>query len=427
MYAGNRLREVIKFLLSLLAGIAGWLLIAPLAVLTPRRRDWIAVIGRQRGSFLDNSKYFFLRARGIAPELRIVFVTERREVWTLLNGARASLRFPTFGAIWFLMRCGTVVVDEAAWFRKLRFFFLIRSRAIQLWHGVGCKWIEAGLWRHEIGRTGWASRGIAIRTRLLVYRITGRRMRYAAVATTSHFYRDEVFAPAFDALHFPITGYPRNDFALSLEGENRKLAWANVDAGIKGRLFEWRQLGRKLVLVAPTFRDSGTMPMQLDATTLHVVDAFAEANGIEFIFKFHPAERNADHVAGRHFHLCARDSDIYPVMPYLAALVTDYSSISMDFLLVDKPLLFLIPDGDDYARKERNLQFDPRTMMPGPVVTCWSSLLPSLLAEWAHDQHVRERATLRSRAFDDLPQSEAVPKLIAMMRGLGWLPEALGT
>lgn len=204
---------MIRLSLSLLVGIFGWLLVAPAAALIPKRRDWIAVIGRQDGRFLDNAKYFFLQAGTTAPDLRIVFITEREDVLVSLTSShREVARFPDIKAIWYLMRCGSALVDEAAWFRKLRYFLLIRANVVQLWHGVGCKWVEAQLWRHETGTFGWTSHPWIVALRLTVYRCTGRRMRYAAVVTTSHFYKDQVFAPAFVACEFPIIGYPRNDF-----------------------------------------------------------------------------------------------------------------------------------------------------------------------------------------------------------------------
>ncbi|MGH8279069.1 MAG: CDP-glycerol glycerophosphotransferase family protein [Gammaproteobacteria bacterium] len=409
-------------MLSLVASLTGWIFVAPLAALVPKRRDWIAVFGRADGRFLDNAKYFFLQAGQIESNLRIVFVTGQESVRSaIIAGAREAMRYPSWRAVWYLARCGTLVVDEAAWFRRMRFFLLIRARVIQLWHGFGFKWGEVEKWKRESGKVTWASKPLLFRARLLVYRVTGRLTHYAAVATTSKFTRDHVYAGMFLASQFPVTGYPRNDFARSLEGENRELAWSNVDAGIKSKLPTWGPLHRKLVLIAPTFRDSGSMPMQLDASILRIVDDFAEAQGVEFIFKFHPSEHNVDHIGGRHFHVCARDSDIYPVMPHLAALVTDYSSMSMDFLLVDKPLLFLIPEDDSYVRNDRRLQFDPRTMMPGPVVPSWRALLAALASEWKHDGFVAERAALRRKAFDDLPQAEAVPKLIALMRERGWV------
>lgn len=413
---------MLRLPLSVLVSLFGWLLVAPLAALIPKRRDWIAVIGRQDGRFLDNAKYFFLQVEAAAPDLRVVFITERRDVLELLtNNGHAVLRLPHARAIWYLLRCGTAIVDSAEWWRHLRRFFLIRAKVIQLWHGVGCKRIEFDRWRHETGDFPWASQALFLRLRLAAYRFNGRIVHYAAVGVTSRFYRDEVFTPAFVASEFPIIGYPRNDFGQSFTGASRALAWQNVDKSVKTRLHTWQRDVKRLVLVTPTFRDSGVAPMQLDDATLTAIDAFADAHGIEFVFKFHPSDRSVDRIAGTHFHVCSRDSDIYPLLPHAAALVTDYSSISMDFLLVDKPMLFLISENDDYAIADRQLQFDPRTMMPGPVVSDWPALLQALIAQWGHDNYTEERAALRSKAFDDLPQSEAVPKLIALMRERGWL------
>lgn len=402
--------------------IFGWLVIVPLAFLVPKRKDWVGVFGRQDGRLLDNAKYFFLQSSGKSSDVRVVFVTERRDTAeTIRCFGRESCCYPDMNSIWFLLRCASFVVDEVSWYRRFRFYLLFRANIIQLWHGVPFKWIELEQWKNQLGSLGWASTPVALKVRLFFYKITGRRVRYAAVVTTSEFYRRHSFMPSFDSKIFPVSGYPRNDFAQSLAGKDLELAWSNVDEKIKGSLGGWKELGRKVVLVAPTFRDSGAAPMKLDTGSLEFLDQAAEKNNIEFIFKFHPSEINTDNISGRHFHICDRESDIYPIFPYLSALVTDYSSISMDFLLVDKPLLFFIPNNDDYMEVDRKLQFDPRTMMPGPVVSNWEALLQALLQEWSDDGYREERSSLRAKTFDGLPQSEAVPKLLALMREQGWL------
>lgn len=402
--------------------VFGWLVIVPLALLVPKRKDWVGVFGRQDGRFLDNAKYFFLQAPAECQGVRFVFITERRDTAeTITRFGRECYCYPDLNSIWFILRCASFVVDEASWYKCFRFYFLFKADIVQLWHGVPYKWIELGQWKNQFGSLGWASTPLALKARLFFYKLTGRRMRYAAVVTTSEFYRSHSFMPSFDSCFFPVAGYPRNDFAQSLAGSDLELAWNNVDANIKHRLGGWKELGKKIVLVAPTFRDSGAVPMRLDSGALELLDRAAEKNNIEFIFKFHPSEKNTDNISGRHFHICNRQSDIYPVFPYLSALVTDYSSISMDFLLVDKPLFFLIPDNDDYLKVDRRLQFDPRTMMPGPVVSNWGALLHVLLKEWSDDSYREERSMLKVKAFDSLPQSEAVTKLIALMREQGWL------
>lgn len=417
MLGAKRFGALAKLLPPLIASIAGWLFIAPLAVLVPKRRDWVAVIGRQDGRFLDNAKYFFLQADALEPEVNFFFITERKEIQQeITKGGLKSICYPSLRGGWFLLRCKAALVDESNWFRNGRRFLLARSAVVQLWHGVGFKRIEYDRWKNETGSNSWASKKLFLNLRLAYYSITGRWIRFFAVITTSEFYKKNVFTAAFSARKFVITGYPRNDFALSLKGKHLELAWSNVDTKIKQMLPHWKQMNKRLVMVAPTFRDMGGAPMRLDNAMLKKIDAFAAENDVEFIFKFHPSESDVDRIAGEHFHVCARDSDIYPLFPYFSALVTDYSSISMDFLLADKPVLYLIPEGDDYVKKDRQLQFDPRGMMPGPIASDWEGLMIAIIDEWHQDGYKKERALLCNKAFDALLQSASVPEILALMR-----------
>lgn len=408
---------------SLLIAAAGWLLVAPIAALVPKRRDWIAVLGRDDGKFLDNAKYFFLQMPSVSPGTRTVFVTERRQVAERVGSENfEAILYPSIRSAFYLARCGTAVVDDSGWFRSFRKFFLIRARVIQLWHGAGFKRIEIMKWRGETGPLSWVSRRGPYFARTIYYRLTGRWPHFSAVVCTSNLYRDEVYAPSFRASAFPIAGYPRNDFGQALTDSARVLAWSNVDPDVSSRLSDWRQTDAKVVLVAPTFRDSGTVPMQISGEAAKAIDSFAQLHNTKFVFKFHPADQSADHVEGEHFHVCARNSDVYPLLPYLSALITDYSTIALDFLWINKPLVFLIPEHDNYELNDRKLRCNPRPMMPGPVVHGWADALDALLTTWALDMHVAERAKLRALVFDDLPQGHAATAtLLAMMQTKGWV------
>lgn len=420
MSAVRWLRELAGFGLSLLGAVVGWLLLAPIALLIPKRRDLVVVIGRQNGRFLDNAKYFFLTAACSQQAFRVVFVGEHPEVQATISAhGLLALRYPTAPAIWSLLRCSVAVVDSTDWIRHLRRFLLLKAHVVQLWHGVAFKRIELDKWRHETGRYKWLSSSVVFYLRMMLYRFNGRIVQYAAVCATSHFYRDEVFSQAFLARHFPITGYPRNGFGGGLPPRARELAWTNVDARVRSRLGDWAARKRKPVLVAPTMRDSLSPPLLLDEPTLREIDAFASVHGYEFLFKFHPSDKHAAQVTGSHLHVCAGDSDVYPLLPFCTALITDYSSIYMDFLLTDKPVLFLISDGTGYMRDDRETQFDATDMMPGPRFAAWSALLEQLALPQA-EAFLSQREALRRKAFDDLPQSEATQKVIRFMRSHRW-------
>lgn len=318
------------------------------------------------------------------------------------------------------MRCKTAIVDEPKWYQHWRGFFLARAKVVQLWHGVGYKRIESDLWTTEL-RQALPRLAPVMRSLLLnAYKFTRRWPRYALVATTSRFYRDSVFRPAFRSDCFPVTGYPRNSFAQSLTDSNRELAWANGDSGIRDKLSGWKKQGRKIVLLAPTFLAPDVAPFGLDESTLTSLDGFAEEAGAEFIFKFHPLQPGTGKITGKHVHTCDPTSDIYPVLPFTAALVTNHSSIYMDYLLLDRPVLFFDPGGRNEAGRWR-FQFNPRSMMPGPFVSNWRELLTALESQWRADSHTSERNVLCGKAFDGLPQADAAPRILTTMREKGWL------
>lgn len=422
MSAAVRLSEVASAGAGLLAAAFGWICVAPVAWAMPRRRDRIVVIGRDDGKFVDNAKHFYLQALGSATDLRCTFLTERADTVSLLraNGCPV-VRYPSFAAIWCMLRSGTLVVDSTDWYQRLRRFLAAGAKVVQLWHGVGFKRIELDKWRNEAPGRGWVSHS-ALRVARTARRVfLGRVVTYDLVNTTSSFYLDRVFSKAFRSRHFLSAGYPRNAFGR-MDPASDPAAWCNVDARIGGLVRTWLGQARRVVLVAPTFRDSRATPLGLDPSVRSGLDDWCAGHGVELLFKFHPLERGAESVQGKHLHLYPADSDIYPLLPSLAALVTDYSSIYMDYLLIDRPVAFLVPDLAEYLRTDRQIQFDFAGMTPGPKVEGWPELMSSLLSQWQDDVHAGERHALRRMAFDDASQEGATQALLDFMRSRGWLP-----
>lgn len=423
MSASSLWRDIERNISEIFSGLAGWLLVAPLAAIVPRRRDWIAVIGRESGAFVDNTKYFFIDvATDRTNGLRVVHVTERPEVAKAIVAAGCeAMAYPSFRAAWFLMRCGATAVDSIEWYQKWRRFLLIRARIVQLWHGVGFKRIELDKWRNEAAGKKFLSSKWVLWPRMLRRYLYGRAIRFDAIVCTSAFYRDNVFAKAFRSRHFPVTGYPRNGFR-----NQHPLHWINADIAARDKLEACRNAGRKLVFVAPTYRHMPGVPLGLDAERIAKLDGFCERHGFEFVFKFHPYERGAASVAGRHLHVLDPRSDAYPLLPYMSCLVTDYSSIYMDYLLLDRPVYFLVPDLRQYIAGDREIQFDFDSMTPGPKFEDWDSLLAGMLQdEPAHWQ--QRRSDLCRLAFDGQPQADSSVRLLDFMREQGWIPASHAT
>lgn len=169
---------------------------------------------------------------------------------------------------------------------------------------------------------------------------------------------DSCVAPFTSAMRQPAgvvqaLGIPRTDLLLD------KIYAAKCRADFL-RLYP-KAKGRKIVLWAPTFRGNALDPITPGA---EAIAELQEVLGDDWlvISKLHP-------------HIKTEISGLFTV-PELSAdellfsadlLISDYSSIIFDYALLQKPMLFWVPDFADYA-EERGFYLDFHSL-PGPVIT----------------------------------------------------------
>lgn len=167
-------------------------------------------------------------------------------------------------------------------------------------------------------------------------------------------------------------GYPRND-ALVTGGDPAELERLRRQLGIPA--------GRRVVLYAPTFRPKengrGVQPLEVPFDLERFVDQF----GDELFLLIRPhylvtlvlppgLSRAVRSVADVH--------DITPLMLLSDALITDYSSVMFDYALLDRPMIFHVPDYDDYVHRSRGAYFDLATHAPGPITHTDDDLFAAL-------------------------------------------------
>lgn len=122
--------------------------------------------------------------------------------------------------------------------------------------------------------------------------------------------------------------------------------------------------GKKIVLYAPTFRDDP----ELDKEFLSHFDYSMfekELGGTHcLLVRLHPQVHGEMRIDG------AVDVTDYKNVNELTlisdVLITDYSSICMDFVLLGKPCVFFAPDLDEYTQR-RPFYKDYRTYVPGEI------------------------------------------------------------
>jgi CDP-glycerol glycerophosphotransferase len=224
---------------------------------------------------------------------------------------------------------------------------------------------------------------------------------YDAVASTSPWVTRELFSRVFQAASFMEHGYPRNDVLLRAPAGHDLL---NADRDCYARVKRHRGSGGRVVVYMPTFRDSGMNFVDADGRAVlnpAALSAFAAENNVLFLLKLHPYLRDAALSA---LPGCVRypsHLDIYPLLPLADVLITDYSSVYFDFLLLNRPLLFFPYDLSRYVSQDRELFFPYESMTPGPRAATQAELLDALRAilSGAGDPYAEERGRLRDLLF----------------------------
>lgn len=185
-----------------------------------------------------------------------------------------------------------------------------------------------------------------------------------------------------------ITGAPRNDI-LCRPGSNQP--------GVEGIPAEAR-----VILYAPTWRDGeqSAQVFPFADVDLDRLDRLLDRIDAYLIVRFHYIERaQATAVERRRILLDPgnRFGEVQRLLSRSDVLVTDYSSIMFDFLLLNCPLIFIPYDVESYART-RGFMFDYDDVTPGPKVRTWEEFLGAL-AQSVERAPEEEAKRLRLRAL----------------------------
>ncbi len=264
---------------------------------------------------------------------------------------------------------------------------LAGARHVQLWHGISIK---------EIGLRNLAPlRQMSARfARVLSTCGPFTRLVGTAAAQESEWRR------WFGFTQYAPIGYPRNDVLLREPDEADLL---NVDRASWQLARQARAAGKRVVLYAPTFRDARRGTWLLESGLEQLAQALARRGDV-LLVNVHPVESPLIPqlaVAMPTAHFITPRTDLYPVLREASLLITDYSSVMFDYLLLDRPIVLFRPDHQDYVTRSRQL-FDAKLdEHPGPMTTTVATLLEVLRQPDARGQrYAATRAAMRQRLHD---------------------------
>ena len=174
-------------------------------------------------------------------------------------------------------------------------------------------------------------------------------------------------------------GYPRND--LLLADESKRMDFIRRFETIKTQqLIESLKTYSQVFLYMPTWRESQRklFAEHLDLQKLHQL--MKKQNAL-LLLKPHAntiIENPEQLKAYSHVQLIDNSMDIYPILPYTDVLITDYSSILYDYLLLeDKRVILYLYDYEDYV-KDRDFNYPFLENVAGDITHTFGELLEAV-------------------------------------------------
>lgn len=344
-----------------------------------------------------NSRYLFEYVKKNLPEITPLFVINDPELRNSLSSKYGKQYFIETESIQGIRQA----LSAGVWFTSAGLpaygTGLHKKRLIiNLWHGVPLKKIAL------------LDPNLKKAARIYFKKIFSEN--YTCILTTSHELiplMARSFAVSEDKIK--VWGQPRND-GLFQKNDCRE---------ILGQLFPDLPEYTKTVLYAPTFRDYGQVQLfpfkDFDQKQL---EAFLDEKNMLLFIRTHVAEQgSAAPYLGKRIRFLGNEQaeDVTGILNIFDCLITDYSSIYIDYLLTDKPMIFLPYDRQQYL-DGRGMNFDYDDVTPGPKPETFNDFLDALSPK---EDFWKSERTRVNRLFNEIQHpcaADICNKVLKMIR-----------
>lgn len=393
--------------------------------LLPKRSDYWAFSTHHihTGRFIENQRALFEQVKADPTIRKLVFYRGVPDDWHIEDAVNyQSIEHGTLRAFWLLAQCKVVLLTHSISMDfSLRWpggrFAVVKLNSrrrviVNLWHGVALKRLLAT-----------ANSATQRHTDRVAYRRAERR-QYAGLVASS-----DIDSYAMAAMFYPLgyqqvwlTGLPRNDF-LSLPE-------VRLPRYIQDSLQLLRQIrqGKKLIVYAPTYRQTSVSDSawyyQFSEEEISALKEFLQINNAILGYRPHYFKNtdtffNLDQFIDNQliFDLSQAVIPEYSALAReLDVLVTDYSSVYMEALYLNKPVICFGYDIEHYRNQQDGLLYDMELAFPGPVISEFAALLPVIgeRLQATAKQTCAEQATAKHMFFkhSDAQNSQRVMERI---------------
>ena len=283
------------------------------------------------------------------------------------DGHRAYLRWSPAG-VWTTLRAGVFVYDSQP--RDINYWLSRGAKHVHLRHGIGIKKIERAIDvpDHRLYKLFHGRPVERLFWRILLpwhLPVPDLAMSCSPVHGSQ---AEAYFGVTPEKVR--ITGFARHDRLVNTPPQDRA-SLPTIGPRIPA--------DRPVFVYLPTFRE-GTARQSFD---WEVLESAAEQAGVTIAVKLHYVDADRGVLGIERLatsdHLRLLDSHMDPIDAYIHAdgMISDFSSAPFDFMLLDRPVVYYVPDLDQFGRS-RPFMFDLREVAIGPLCTDTTELAEAL-------------------------------------------------
>jgi len=362
---------------------------------------WIFA-GFNKKTYMDNSKYFYEYVIANHPEIKAYWITMDDEVYTQLQQeGKPVLRMRTKECRKIVSKAAIAVIDH---FRMSDIDILSglndNLKIVQLWHGVGLKSIG------DLKNTD--VKGVQFSKDILPQKEDTPEI----IKKKEQLYRKEApFRELFEKYFMLVCpgeerelqiadpwNIPRENCFLSGHPRNIYLHTLDVDKD------------HPKILYAPTYRwevaKEQELVNQIVESAPMIQEAMEQCDG-EMVIRLHPHtwrnySQKLDQMAATYDRIkIDGDKDVYKTLGGYSIIISDYSSIAYDFVLLDRPVVFFNYDYSDFVKSECKMNYNYNRYSPGVKTKTWAETIDAVkeyLADPEKDGKWRRR--VRDEFYD---------------------------
>ena len=348
-----------------------------LGLLVPKKKNrWVFTSFRKIG-YVDNTKYMYEYVVKHHPEIEAVWLTLDNNVFTDLKQKGLPVRNMKKSRL-FMLRSKIAFTDH---FRcsdyDNRFGFNAGTKVVQLWHGIGLKSI-GDLKNTDVPGVQFCD-DILPQSGDSLWRKIGKKFSYVFKAPYRELFEKYflLVCPGVERVKQIAEPWGIPEKSIMYSGHPRNIYLHSSEVNTES----------PRILYAPTYRWSPTVERgMVDNMVKHAgeIQQLMEKWNAHFTIRLHPHTwRNYKSVILSGIKDYDRikldeEKDIYTRLGDYSVVITDYSSIAYDFILLNRPVVFYAFDIDDFLTSEVKLNYPFETHSPGVQTRDWESTIAAI-------------------------------------------------